>query len=336
MQWLLAPLAWLPVLLLVWTERPYLLDLASHFLPHAGAAMIFFGGVLALLRGRILGASSAAAGLVLVLAWMFAVRAPIGGGTPAEGATRLKLVFYNMYGSHSRHDNEFNTWLRDQKPDLVVIVDAAWGYLQDQPWLTREYPYHIEPEPGLLWSNVLLSRFPAEVTPLVEYSEEIKFSFIARRSLLVTLESGARFLLTADHPPSPRTRETWLRSLREIERDGPVVRAWAERVGVPIVMPGDFNSSPQGRVHREFGRLSGLVAWQPMILRGTWPASLPRWMALPIDKVWTSPPGSGVVVRSMVVGPQFRSDHRPLIIELDVAGGSDSPSLSEPSVGGAR
>ena len=83
--------------------------------------------------------------------------------------------------------------------------------------------------------------------------------------------------------------------------------------GLPVIVAGDFNSAPTGSAHRVFGRSSGLGTWRTLLGRGTWPAWAPPALGLPIDRVWAS---GEVRLRAARVGPRFRSDHRPIVVDL--------------------
>lgn len=307
--WLVAP--WSLVGLLVWSDRPYVPDLLSHFLLHAAAGCLMVGALLTAFRRWRSGMNLFLVGVVIAAGWRLSAPAPSGG--PAPAGRVIRLVEYNGRGESSRHDNEAMKWARDQNADLVVLIEPAFGLLDDYPFLRQEYPYLVEPSAGLMWEVIVLSRFPAEVRAIAEYSEENKFSFAARRSLVVRPPGVEPFLLTAMHPPSPRTMATWRRSLEGVVLTGGILRAWREQTGMEVIVAGDFNSTPVGRLHRLFARESGLRGWSPMVGGGTWPASLPPWLSIPIDRVWTS---DGITVRSMLVGPQFRSDHRPIVCEI--------------------
>lgn len=304
-------LPWSLVGILVWSERPYPLDLASHFLLHAAAVIVLLGAILLLFRRRIAGLNLLLVAVAITIGWRLSMSVPAGG--VGDDPSIIRLVLFNAQEESSRHDNAAFGWIRDQRPDVIVLIEPPWGLLNDYPDLRRDYPYVVEPRAGLMWSVILLSRFPATVEPLVPYSEEIKFSFVARRSLLVRPPAAAPFLLTAMHPPSPRTRETWRLSLEGTELNARLLGDWGKASPYPIIVAGDFNSTPVGRVHRLFERLSGLTGWTPMVNAGTWPASMPRWLSIPIDRVWT---GGGAIVRSVRIGPGFRSDHRPVAAEI--------------------
>lgn len=270
-----------------------------------------------------------AAGLALggACAWHF--NAPTGTGHNTTGGVKLKIVHYNAFGAISRYDNAFLEWLRKEDPDLVCIVDTPWNWHITSPWLAERYPYRVVPRMGLAWPNLLLSKYPAQASELVPYSEALKFSFIARTSLIVEVSGVEPFVFTAFHPQSPRTPRTWVKSMLSAAQAGGVLRQWREEHEGSVIVCADTNSAPMGRLHGSFARASGLQSWSKLIGGGTWPASVPRWLSIPLDRIWTS---DGVEVQSMVIGPRFASDHRPIVVEV-VLPGAIAPAPDKPEEG---
>lgn len=321
-------LPWSLVVLLWWSERPYWLDVASHFLLHAAVVCAAIGAVLAAARRWRFGMNLLAVSVTTAIGWRLSLSVP-DARAAGPGERVVRLLEYNARGEHSRHDNDAVAWIRDQNADVIVLIEPPWGFLSDYPFLKEAYSYRVEPEAGLMWEVIVLSRFPAEVRAIAAYSEETKFSFAARRSVIVRAPGCEPFLLSAMHPPSPRTRETWRRGIDTTELNGRIIGDWRRSSGMEAVIAGDFNSSPAGRYHRAFARTSGLIGWSPMFGGGTWPASLPRWFSVPIDRVWTS---AGIRVRAITIGPRFRSDHRGVVAELMIPAGPErNPSPASPS-----
>jgi len=82
----------------------------------------------------------------------------------------------------------------------------------------------------------------------------------------------------------------------------------------PLVVCGDFNSSPLSGVYRELGRELRDVQRANSRCKATWPASLPFWR---IDHIFVSPSFS--VLRSDVLLQglsRTASDHLPLLADL--------------------
>ena len=228
------------------------------------------------------------------------------------------MVMYNAEKDRSPADTRFASLLAATKADLVCIVDPPTGFLDREPTIRADYPYRVEPMPGLNWPIVLLSRHPFKDFGLEPYAESVKFSFPARRSVLVTLPGGAEVVFSAMYPRSPRKVAFWRQALESVETDAGVIGRWVRgRVsGDPaLVVAGDFNSTPTGRVHRLMAKLSGLRAWSPLLGAGTWPAILPRTLSAPIDRVWVS---EGARVVAGRAGPRLGSDHRPVVVDVEV------------------
>jgi len=271
--------------------------------------------VLIFLRLKRAAVHSLLAGLLTLTLWWASCTPPIGAGPLMPGFERIRIVHYNAFGPATRTDADFARWLRDVDPDIAVLVDAPWGYSAAHAWLRERYPHRIEPEPGRAWPYIILSRWPLEDAAVAPYSEATQFSFVARRSVVVSAPGGARFLITAMNPASPRSPSDWRLALSVVRRDGPLLREWRQRTGLPMIVAGDFNSAPTGRAHKTFARESGLVGWSPVAGAGTWPSWLPPWLSLPIDRFFSSP---DVRLKTLGIGPRFRSDHRAIVGEFDV------------------
>lgn len=232
------------------------------------------------------------------------------------------MVAYNAKWTPQHDDAGFAAWLREQRPDLVGLFAPPLTLLARDPWLLEHYPHRVEPGPGARWPNVLLSRFPVRVDRIAQRSEETRRSFVARRSMTITLDDGSTLLFTGMRPPSPRTPGFWRASLREVRRDGRVLRDYIESTGAMVIVAGDFNSTPTGRVHHAFADASGLQAWTEPLGAGTWPSWAHPLVSLPIDRVWVS---SGLRIRSAIVGPSFGSDHRPVVFEIELPVSAPAP-----------
>jgi endonuclease/exonuclease/phosphatase family metal-dependent hydrolase len=84
--------------------------------------------------------------------------------------------------------------------------------------------------------------------------------------------------------------------------------------GLPLVICGDFNSSPLSAVYRKLGRELRDVQWGSPRRRATWPSRLPFWR---IDHMFVSK--DIAVTRAYVLDQghcRAASDHLPLIAEL--------------------
>lgn len=311
--WLLAlPLPWVYAVVVAMPSRPYLLDVVCHFGPQVGAALVVIAALFAVARCRRFALSAALAGVVTI--GLAAREWTTPGGAARTGERVVRVAHYNTKGDESA---AFVAWLREQDADLVCLVEASPTLLAANPWIERRYPFRVEPQPGLMWQMILLSKSPIEAARLAlgEAERANWVSFLARRSVIVRQQGQPPFLFGGTHPASPRTKETWRSSVRQCEGDGKIVREWLDKHPMPAIISGDFNSSPSGAAHRAFRASSGLTGWAPLFGGGTWHAKAGRWLAIPIDTVFT---GVGARVISARVGPRFASDHRPVVWEVAV------------------
>ncbi len=318
---LAAPL--LPILA-AWTPasiRPYRLDLVSHFVPYSLAACVPLLLAALVLRLKRTSAALALCALAAILTIVVTYR-PVSFKRVPPTAQRVRVVEFNALNVASANDDEFLAWLLEQNADLVALVDAPPSLIQRSETLQSRYPYRVSPQRGWHWPIVLLSRYPTRPVALAPTSKELTTSFVARRSVAVTLPNGAEVIFTAFHPYSPRNKAAWLRSLAIVDRDAEVLRNARERSGMPVIIAGDFNSTPTGRVFRSFAHQSGLRTARTKPI-GTWPTSRPRLLGVAIDHVFTSP---DIVHLARRVGPSFRSDHRPIVVDLAVP----APAQSSP------
>ncbi|MFM9958829.1 MAG: endonuclease/exonuclease/phosphatase family protein [Phycisphaerales bacterium] len=339
---------WTFVALLMWPGRPWRIDLLSHFVPHFAAAFVVLGGAMTLSKRTRTGAPAVwMAGLVLTGWHVAACAPPTGPVQQMSGGITIKVIQFNAHSQSSASDGAFVAWLQEQDADLVCLIETPWSFAATHPWVRERYPYRVEPNVQLAWPNLLLSKHPLGLHELEAENPEHMFSFVARRSVTVALPNGAKVLWTAMHPVSPRTRSSWSKSVRELERDaGILARYLAKReVGaapLPVLITGDFNSAPTGRLHQMFARETGLIGWSPVLGAGTWPSKAGRWLGVPIDRVWTS---RTLMVARMEIGPRFASDHLPVVAWLTEPGWvgsakapdtSADSGISEPSTSDAR
>ncbi len=311
----------MPLLCVVWPHRPYMIDLVSQLAMQLGLACIFAGLGLMIVRERKWGGITALAGCTTMLTAMaMAMRGNLPMTSMSEGGgdfVRVRIVTFNAHSNVSQGDAAFEYWLLRQDADLVCIVDPPTNYPETSPMVKEAFPYAAAPQYGMDWPILWLSRTPMESIELVPYAEETKFSVPARRTLRVTVDDGAEVLFTGMYPRSPRYYSYWKQSVQSVRVDAAVIRRWLAARGadaLPLIIAGDFNSTPTGRTH-SIMRTSGLKAFSPVFGAGTFPAVLPRWFSLPLDRVWAT---DDVGIQRWAVGPEFKSDHRPVVVDLQV------------------
>ncbi len=305
------------IVALLWPGRPYELDMIAQLSPQLSILL----GVLSLIaalahrRTRRCGIEGlAACALVLTISFIQYSSAR-AGADPIGRDPNLRVVTFNGQGGSAGVDYEgFTSWLLEQNADLVCVVEAPARFLVSDDWIQDTYPYRIRPDSTWRWPIVLLSKHPFERVKLAPTDEIVRHSFVRIRSMLVEFEADRQLLFTAMHQPSPRSRESWERGKREALRDARLLSDYRAETGVPIILAGDFNATPQGASFRLFARETGFRGASSVLgAQGSWPASAPRRFSLPIDHVWVTEEIQLVAAES---GPDFGSDHRPVRVDL--------------------
>ncbi len=332
-------LIWGPVVVLLWPNRPYQVDLAAQFGPQTCIGIAAIAALLAMLR-QWPPAIEAVAGLLIAGGTTLIMhRRWAAPGAIDEPFRRVRIVMFNAFGQASHRDQSFDAWLKTQNAGLVCLIDPPWAFARSHDWIEERYPHRIEPERGLWWSIVLYSAHPFTPERLAEPSDDLVHSFATHRSVRVDFGEGFEAIFTAVHPPSPRRPEDWARALTVVQRDGRLIGTWREEHDTPIIVAGDFNSTPTGRAHQTFGRLSGLRTDSAIFGRGTWPSDMSPLLSLPIDRVWVSP---GMAIERVHESPRFNSDHRAVVVDVllprtgqprepaEAGSGAGSPPPEEP------
>ncbi len=303
-----AAVVWLP-------GRGYYLDLAAHALWAAWPAAVI--PVLVLIFAKRW--RSAIVGVVALVVWFAGVWSAATAYAPerpsAGPAAEIRVAFYNIRGMKNRGGAAFEAWVAEHAPDVLCIAEADNGVLSTMPSLRERYPHRIEQVSGMRWPMLVLSTRPFLEVGMENGYERNRRSFIARRGVRIEVSPGVEVLVGPIHLTSPRSEETWQLGIDNARTTGALVAEWVQETGVPVIVPGDFNTTPLGRAYRAFGEASGLRSSERLIGGGTWPARLPAIASIPIDRVWTSPE----LVRSVpVVGPRFGSDHRPIYLDVSI------------------
>jgi endonuclease/exonuclease/phosphatase (EEP) superfamily protein YafD len=282
-------------------------DLFSHFRPqYAALAAVLCPAALAL-RARpaaaLLGAVALIHGWAVKDLWLGGEEAAGRGGLP------LRIASANVLASNPTPERLLDFALASQ-PDLLLVVDAAdarWrGVLAE---LDALYP-HRAPVGDLREGAplILFSRLPIRAAGEVPTAGQ-------RPRLLAELVldgSGRTLTLVGVHPSSPSPtdpRDSWVRNL---QLDGLAERV--ERAGSPVIVAGDFNTSPWSP---HFRALLSTTRLRNAAKGGGWIATWPSWLwwpaRIPIDHVLV---GGPVGVVSLETGPFIGSDHYPIVADL--------------------
>ena len=279
-------------------------DLFSHFrLQYVILAAALCLGALALRAWPI---AAVLAVIALVHGWAIKDLWLGGSAAAASEAPSLRVASANVLDSNPEPQKLLD-FVRASDADVLVLVEAQGGRWRDMlAAIAADYP-HRAPEG---WQNgapvILFSRHP-----------------VVRESVIVP-PGGRRPYLAADlalgehtltvvgvHAPSPtpkRPSETRRRNLQL----GYLANLVEDARG-PMVIAGDFNTTPWSPFFRELLTTAGLRnAADGHGYIGTWPSWF--WPAqIPIDHVLVKGP---VAVANIRRGPSTGSDHYPVVADL--------------------
>ncbi len=278
----------------------WLADLAAHF-----SGFYFLLSLLAmpvlLAAGRRWMALLAGA----VLLFNAGVLLPVRPAPTGACDTPLTVLQANVHGSETSAE-QFATWwaAQDLDADILALLEVppAWQpWLHSQQWL---YPFQVgvlRDDPFGIW---VLSRQPGRLTVHIATGEipwvRLALAPAARRPHLEVL---------VVHPPPPINAE--LSAWRNQQLTDLLTPTTALRVVV-----GDFNLTPWSPWNAMLLDHSQLLdAGAALPPAGSWPAMLPSWIALPIDRTWVSA-GISVVARRVLPIPGLPSDHRVIWNQL--------------------
>ena len=296
------------------------MDLFNHVQP------VLFFGLLALVFAapffvrfrplRALALSVAATGLVASSA--IYVPELVAGLIPRAETTNsgptYRLMTFNVFGRNETPESVFDNIvtvgpdfvaLQEYSPDVRAVI---------HPLLSAIYPHFQYCAGGQRAFVGLYSQLPFE--PLEEdtcSSSIMSTDRTARIIVRVQAEAGPDFSLATTHNdwPAPVTRQA---------EQFATLRDALATVEPPLILVGDFNSTPWSYALRTFVTESGLTRHTnnlptfPMLwyyLRD-WRPALPF---LPLDHVLTR---GNVAIHSLVTGQPSGSDHLPIIVEFSV------------------
>ncbi len=275
------------------------LDFIGQFLIQT-AALTVLALVLLLLMRQLLPAAGAALCLVLQLSILQPSLIQARAGVDASG--RIEVVFSNVWTQNERL-GELGARLLAIHPDVVVLTEIRG----DKPMelvesLADAYPYRADCETHWWCDTVVLSRLPI----LENRSNETRPPIIGMAAARVQTGFGpvtiAGTHLTQPLPP---------RRQRVQEMQTEALATMLGGVDEPLLLVGDFNSVPWGRLIRAFVATTGLEVAPG--LEGTWPSILPWPLRLPIDQAFT---GRGLQLLSREVITLPGADHKALRLEV--------------------
>lgn len=277
----------------------WMLDLLAHFRGFALAAAMLAAIVLAALRWWRLAAWS----LALVLLHLALVVPLYAGGPAPTDAPRLRVISFNVLNGNPQTP-EAARHVASLDPDVVALLEVSEAQLQAFEAALPGYHRIAEPHDDPFGIAVLTRTAPtkAEVRTLgTPWPPVIELELPL---------GGQPLAMLAIHPPPPVTTE--LSHTRDALLG--TVAQWATQRSGPTLVVGDLNATPWSAPLRALLDDSPLRSTQRFGLQPTWPAGLGP-LGLPIDHALCS---DHLVPIARTVGPSFGSDHRMLMVDLEL------------------
>jgi len=299
-----------------------LFDLFNHLQP-----VLFFGCLAALLAAplflrsfRAMATALALSATGLVASGFVYLPEAIGGFTlehsPAkEGTETIRLMTFNVFGRNETPMAIVDTVLAVE-PDIVALQEYSFEVRNRiHQALLAHYPHFQYCQGGErafvgLYSKIAFTPLERGTCPASIMSQDRTARIIAQ----FLPQDGAPFVIATTHNdwPAPISRQQ--------EQLGALVDALSGVEG-PLMLVGDFNSTPWSYALRTFQSRAGLTRHTRNL--PTFPTLwyyLGDWRAtpaiLPIDHVMTR---GGINVHSLETGPASGSDHLPVVVEFSVA-----------------
>lgn len=294
-------------------------DLLNHGQPFLFAGtLVGLVAVLLLLRGGR--GKRAAAGLAIVgLIASSATYLPeaLSGLAPAAvppdvGRTVVRIMTHNVFGKNYDAARVVSV-IRQEDPDIIAFQEffpEQRGALT--PLLKKAYPYSVHCRGGKRANLALFSRIPFTqgdkfACPDDAYGGQRTAHILAE----FALRDGGHFSVITTHLDWPYPIERQAGQMAELAQVAAAVQG-------PLVVMGDFNSTPWSYALRGFGDKTGLTRWTRDLWTYPMRFSIKGWRDtlpfLPLDQVFTR----GMDVYALHAAAPTGSDHLPVVFEVSV------------------
>lgn len=290
--------------------RHRLLELTTHFRLQyllAALAALLIATLARFLFAVPLALACVAINATLIAPYLLPARSQGQNGKPVA---RFRLMHANVDCNNHDHDKLLRL-IGDAQPDVIVLEELTPEWWRAVAPLRARYVYSKAlPRQG--GSGIaLLSRYP------LERADEVVFDASTHPGMTATLNLGdAKANLFILHPPPPLREDKFQYRNGQLREAARRVRAWSRS----RIIVGDLNTSLWSPFFADLARDSGLRNARLVAERGggvlpTWTNPLPRFLQIPIDHCLVS---DDIRVLNISTNGDTGSDHRPLIIDLEI------------------
>ena len=235
-----------------------------------------------------------------------------------EDARSIRVLSFNMLSSNVAYDAVIEL-IREQEPDIIAMQELSVGMsIALNENLADIYPYQEvyawnDPRGMGIWSRYPLTEGPWRTDHAWERWVH---------SAIVDIEGQPLFLFNVHlWPTGTLDKEQFARALMIQEEQAQELNTLISESEIPVLVVGDFNSSPTNETHaildqelddawRQVGFGPGFTFPAP----GTFNSWVPRFLR--IDYFWTK--GSITPLKVQVLSQSAGSDHLPLLGEFAI------------------
>jgi endonuclease/exonuclease/phosphatase (EEP) superfamily protein YafD len=233
----------------------------------------------------------------------------VAGEQPPSDGTQLRLVSFNIRASNTAM-SEVVHHLSKSQSNLIVLFEVTPEWLHELKQLEPAYRIELA-EPRLDNFGIALLSRGLKVSARILRPPGGDIGFVEARMSV----DGRDWSILGIHPLPP------VGAGLADQRDAALEYAasWAAQQTGPVVVLGDFNTTPFSfSFNRLLGRGRLVNSQKGYGVQATWP-QVPLWLAparIPIDHLVHS---RSVVTLDRSVGPALGSDHRPVIATVAAA-----------------
>lgn len=311
LTWLAVLAAALATALVSAADRLWPGDMIAFFRPQLALGLLLLLAAALLLR-RWIATAALAAMLAINSLPLFVIGAPTAA---SAGTHNLRIMAANVLFNNAT-PQRLGEIVAELSPDIIVTQEARY----DWPDVLRSLPgYHLVGQEVLKWnSNLVLSRYPMRASLVADMPPSGNW-LGGGPALRVEIDLPRRerpLIVYAIHSPTPRSLAAWKARNRYL--DALAQKIAAEPEGAEVVLAGDWNTPVWSPAYARTLFLSGLEATE----RSAWPAATRLFASLggvnfgtPIDHIAVS---RGVGVAALFNGPDFGSDHLPVVADIEL------------------
>ncbi|KRA51440.1 endonuclease/exonuclease/phosphatase family protein [Devosia sp. Root635] len=231
---------------------------------------------------------------------------------PADGS--ITMMTHNLFGMNYEMDKVIAA-IRAEHPDIIVLQEYFGEQATDlHPLLLADYPFFVRCRGGKRANLGLYSRIPfAQVDDNACPNNAYGTTRTAHILANFQTTDGKPFSVITTHMDWP------IPIARQHEQLN-ALSAVVDKIEGPMILAGDFNSTPWSYSLRDFVARNGFTRETMNLVTyplswfyfGAWRDTIPF---LPLDHVMTR---GGVVVHDLHAGQKTASDHLPVVFTFSV------------------